>query len=30
MPERILFLTGSLAERRLKRALEGMAPQDFD
>ena len=27
--ERILFLTGSLAERRLLRALEGMAPQDF-
>jgi dihydropteroate synthase-like protein len=30
MPERILFLTGSLAERRLKRALEAMAPEDFD
>ncbi len=30
MAERILFLTGSLAERRLHRALETMAPQDFD
>ena len=30
MPDRILFLTGSLAERRLRRALEGMAPHDFD
>ena len=30
MAERILFLTGSLAERRLRRALEGMAPQEFE
>jgi hypothetical protein len=29
-PERILFLTGSLAERRLRRALEGMSPQEFE
>jgi dihydropteroate synthase len=28
-PERILFLTGSLAERRLRRALEAMAPEEF-
>ncbi len=30
MAERILFLTGSLAERRLRRALEGLSPQEFD
>ncbi len=30
MAERILFLTGSLAERRLHRALEAMAPQEFE
>lgn len=30
MPERILFLTGALAERRLARALEAMTPQEFD
>ena len=30
MVERILFLTGSLAERRLTRALEAMTPRDFD
>ena len=30
MAERILFLTGSLAERRLNRTLEAIAPQEFD
>ena len=29
MPERVLFLTGSLAEGRLGKVLEAMAPTDF-
>ena len=29
MVERILFLTGALAEKRLKKVLEAMAPTDF-
>ena len=29
MPERFLFLTGQLAEKRLARVLEDMAPEDF-
>ncbi|MCG8324052.1 MAG: DUF6513 domain-containing protein [Thiotrichales bacterium] len=29
MPERILFLTGKLAEKRLHRVLEAMQPADF-
>ena len=30
MPERLLFLTGRLAERRLAKVLAAMAPTDFD
>jgi dihydropteroate synthase len=30
MPERLLFLTGRLAKRRLTKVLEAMAPEDFD
>ncbi len=30
MAEKILFLTGSLAEKRLTRVLEGMAAEEFD
>ena len=29
MPERVLFLTGSLAEGPLGKVLEAMAPTDF-
>ncbi len=30
MRERILFLTGHLAQSRLEKVLQGMAPADFD
>lgn len=30
MPERLLFLTGHLAEKRLSKVLEAMAPTEFD
>ena len=30
MKERVLFLTGRLAQGRLERVLKGMAPTEFD